>query len=289
MYRLADLYGGDYTLLIDEAEKLSREAAREEREVINAGYRAGGSRPRTMPGGRVVKFPVYFPKAAALIGDVFETMRDRSICLWLRQATPLELARVKKYRRGEAEREAAVLVSDVRALVAEWETGEMPIVSPEWLSGRDEEIWMPLLSVATRAGLGKREIDLLHTLSAQLVMERSTTRKRTYEELVVDDETATTARYGAKVLADICKVLKAGEKAVFTATVIERLHAMPFSAWPAFGGTGLTPEKLAILLRPHGLAPYPVREGKGRKAEQRRGFVVEALREAAKRAGVEGE
>ena len=47
------------------------------------------------------------------LGDLYSTLRDRSIVITLERATPRQLAGVKRYRRDDAQREASAIVREV--------------------------------------------------------------------------------------------------------------------------------------------------------------------------------
>ena len=70
------------TLIMDEAEGLLGD--RNLRGFINAGFRKGAVVPRVV-GREILQFSVYGPKIFCLIGDVPETIRDRSILIPMRQ------------------------------------------------------------------------------------------------------------------------------------------------------------------------------------------------------------
>lgn len=75
------------TIVADEAEKLSSEAASTLRSVLNVGYRKGQTIPRTVGNG-IRHYPTYCPKVFVLIGDVYDTLKDRSIIVTMRRAEP---------------------------------------------------------------------------------------------------------------------------------------------------------------------------------------------------------
>lgn len=87
------------TLFMDEAESmLSGESHNTMHEVMNKGNRAGQTISRTdmsaageeQPDGSVSSgvrhWPVYCPKVFILIGDVYDTLRDRSVVIRMRRA-----------------------------------------------------------------------------------------------------------------------------------------------------------------------------------------------------------
>src|SRR6267142_2732614 len=87
MFRLIDR--DQPTIIFDEAERNNSEGASLLREVINTGYRRGQVIARTL-GSNIANFKTYSPKVFVLIGDVYDTLRDRSIVVEMQRATPKE-------------------------------------------------------------------------------------------------------------------------------------------------------------------------------------------------------
>lgn len=277
LFRMLEARDGWMTICFDEAEKLSREG-NPMRPFMNSGYRRGQTLPRTVPGGKVVDFPVYCPKAFSLIGDVYDTLRGRSIVLWLTRGTP-----TKKYRRSEAEREAVGLIQDIEALIKSMAGLNVTPVEPTWLTGRDEEIWMPLLSIAHALDLPRADIDRLTRASADLTAKK-TEKARKYQDLGESEEIAVEDSYAVRVLRDLVSVVKDDERAISSEIAIERLKAIPSGPWRTFKGGGVTEISLAAMLaRYPALAEYPkpVRVlPKGRAESTKRGYHTVALRRA---------
>ena len=91
------------TCLIDEAEILNSEEANEMREVLNKGYRRGQEITKVL-GGKVIRFDTYCPKVFVLIGDVNDTLKDRSIIFWTKRGEP-----ANRFSYGTASAEGAEL------------------------------------------------------------------------------------------------------------------------------------------------------------------------------------
>jgi hypothetical protein len=146
------------TLLFDEVDVVfsgKSERADELRGLLNAGYRKGGTAWRMEmkgSGGTARSFDVFGPKALAGIGQLPDTIGDRSI--------PIALARkirgidVERHRaRGKLE-ETAPLREQIEAWVAEHIeelTAARPDL-PDELNDRQQDVWEPLLAIADAAG-----------------------------------------------------------------------------------------------------------------------------------------
>jgi Protein of unknown function (DUF3631) len=146
------------TLLFDEVDVVfsgKSERADELRGLLNAGYRKGGTAWRMEmkgSGGVARSFDVFGPKALAGIGQLPDTIGDRSI--------PIALARkvrgidVERHRaRGKLE-ETAPLREQMQAWVAE-HIDELTAARPDLpdeLNDRQQDVWEPLLAIADMAG-----------------------------------------------------------------------------------------------------------------------------------------
>ncbi len=155
LFRTLDANGG--TLLLDEAERL-RDARRPEMgellAALLAGYKRGGVATRAEPlgerGYRVVNFNVYGPKALACIAGLPAALASRCIPITMFRAAPGS----EKPRRWIDANPAGweSLRDDQHALALEhgatWlELPERHGVCPP-MSGRDYELWQPLLALA---------------------------------------------------------------------------------------------------------------------------------------------
>lgn len=272
-FRLMEAFDSHMTVYFDEAETLSSGAVGVMRTVMNTGYRKGQTIPRTVPGGGVTEFPVFGPKAFALIGDVNDTLRDRSIVITLERGRP-----DKDFDIGYAEAEAEKLVADIKALSGH--TAELRTVKPEFLNGRDREIWTPLFSLAHALKLDRETMDDLTRCAADLTAMKTAERKR-YSELAAKEDDAIDVAYGERALADLRAILRDGEKHVFSAVAVERMRALPTGPWRTFRGVGLTDIVLANLVSRYGVQTRRFRVG-GRGSEQRRGYSAADIRASVK-------
>jgi hypothetical protein len=256
--------GGDdlpVTLLFDEIDavfsKRTAPAKEELRGLINAGYRRGAVAWRCVgEGGKqeVIPFPVFGPKALAGIGQLPDTIADRSIPIRLRRKS-----REEKVARGryKAIREAAQpLAADAVRWAAEngSRLKEATPALPDELSDRAQDGGEALVAIADLGGeeWGARARGALVTLH----------RDKAEEE----------ASWPLQLLADIRRVFGDAER-MSSAELLADLKEDETAPWASWGkgDGGLTARHLATLLRPYGIRPHTVRQGgtfKGYKREQ---------------------
>jgi hypothetical protein len=249
------------SLFIDEAETLSSEAQNLMRAVLNVGYRRGQSIPRVGKGGENEYWPAYGPKCFILIGDVYDTLRDRSVIVYMKRASAPQ-----RYRQDVAEGEGHELAARIQALV--------PEVAPAihdtfgrhaglpFLSGRDEEIWLALVSICQV--LAPSRITELQRVAMDIATEK-TAPKRTVKGLQDAESAATASEYGTRLLQDMGAVV-AETQNLFTDDVLTALKAMPLSPWRKFRGAGLDANDIGNMLQPFGVRPKNIRSKGGRKA-----------------------
>jgi len=144
------------TLLLDEAERLKQTTAPDVGELLSmllAGYKRGGQATRLEPMGdlfRMVAFDVYGPKALACIAGLPPALASRAIPIMMFRSPP---GSDKPRRRIDAEPKRWQAVrDDLHALALEhgsaWlDLAQRDDVCPA-MSGRDYELWQPLLALA---------------------------------------------------------------------------------------------------------------------------------------------
>jgi len=157
LFRTLHANGG--TLLLDEAERLRSTKDPDVGEVLSlllAGYRRGGSALRLEPVGDnrfwTVAFEVFTPKALACIAGLPPALASRAIPVTMFRAAP---GSPKPKRRIDGDPAGwQRLRDDLHALALEhgpvWlDLADRVDVVPEGLSGRDYELWQPLLALAS--------------------------------------------------------------------------------------------------------------------------------------------
>lgn len=267
------------TMFNDEAEMLAGEAANTMRAVLNAGYRRGQTVPRaggTDEGG-VEEWPVYCPKVFILIGDVYDTLRDRSVIVRMQRA---EAPSRFVYDRAKAEGtelrqrlEAAITAK--RDAIADTYTAHKGLT---FLSDRDEEIWLPLFAVCEV--LAPHRVTELQRIAVDMATEKTAPARR-YVNLQGAEEAADDDEYSRRLLRDLAAIFAKAERAVFTKDALIRLHELTTGPWRKFRGAGLTAIDLANMLSRFGLEPKLVRIG-GKKGQVARGYRREEVERAAR-------
>jgi len=149
------------TFCLDEIESLASDEKREILAILNAGYKAGGRVDRCEGDDQVVKsWSIYAPVALAGIAGVNRTTEDRAVTL--------VLARGKDRGRLNADVDPADLrfaeIRDMchRLALTRWkEVAETyrTLTLPEWLNGRERELWRPLLAIASLADREAGDLD----------------------------------------------------------------------------------------------------------------------------------
>lgn len=256
------------TLLLDELDAIfgpkspNREALR---GLLNAGNRRGAAVPRCVGEGTkmdVVDFPVFCPKAFAAIGELPDTLADRSIRIRLKRKTRHE--QVAPFRRRDAEREGTAL----RSRCGRWAAGQIEHLRdvepelPSELSDRAAEGWEPLLAIAGRAGgtWPERAKTAAVALSAPgLEQERSA---------------------HIQLLEDVRQIFAGRETSrITTERLIKRLKRIEDSPWAEWHGRGLTAHALGRLLAQFEIRPRAFRAKEG----VRRGYDRSQFQDAFER------
>jgi hypothetical protein len=241
------------TLFFDEAESLNSESASAVREFLNVGYRAGQVIYVSVGTEDVIAFPAYSPKAFILIGDVNDTLRDRSINIELRRAQA-----PKVYRRSEAEREATLIQGAMdndngdsrltEEIDRAWNGDLFDAYGVEILQGREAEVWTAVLSLAQ--AFCPDRLDAIIACAVNLASTKMTTDKRRFSEIRrAAENTTTDDTFTTYAMRDLASVFHANERALFTETAIERMKAIPTSPWRTYrGDIGLTAPMLSELV-----------------------------------------
>lgn len=268
------------TIFMDEAESLSSEAASNMRVVLNMGYRKG-SVVRRVVGQQVKEYEVYCPKVFILIGDVFDTLKDRSIIIRMFRATAK--VELERFVFEPCKAEGAVL----RERIHEWvEENESSIIDAftkfggiDFLTDRDEEIWSPLFVICSL--IAPDRLEDLKCMAVDIATEK-TQESRRYSELESNEAEMADNEYAIRLLQDVATVID-GKKYLATTEIIEKLRAIPTAPWRVYKGQGITMHSLSTMLSRFGVAPSTVQIGKGRSNRQVvRGYRAEVIAAAIK-------
>jgi len=248
-------------IFFDEAETLGSEAASTMRAVLNMGYRKGQSVPRLVK-GKLKEFPTYSPKVFILIGDVADTLRDRSIIVRMKRGEPKERF-IFEVAKGEGDglrtRIDALLKDGAYIDICSQYMSHREL---SFLNDRDEEIWLPLFSIARL--LCPHRIKELTQSAVDITTEKTAEAVR-YVNLQGEERKADDDEYAKRLLIDVQSVLKsAGDHLgrMGSASIVEQLKTMPEAPWRKFRGSGLTIQNLADMLARFGVTPNYVRVGR---------------------------
>lgn len=269
LLRVIKAFNQACTLGIDEAEKLGSAAIGDLRSIFTSGAYPGGNHIITS-GKEFVSYPTYCPKMFALIGEVMDVVRDRSILLWLRRAMPVRDFRAE---RGIATVDAGEIVKDLRSYLR---GREFQLIMPEFFGGREREIWSAVFSVAQLMDLDKATMARLQRIAVDLSgLKTDEGRHIMAARTAAAHDNAIDAE---KLLRDVAACFpeptahRSGD--LFTVTLLDALKAIPTAPWRTYRGEGLTPDLLSALLGVFGVGPEPVRE---LKADKKRGIVAKQL------------
>jgi 5S rRNA maturation endonuclease (ribonuclease M5) len=234
------------TVLFDEVDAVFKAKEKEElRGLLNAGYRRGAKAYRCVGEGAkqtVTPFPVFGPKALAGIGELPDTIADRSIPIRLRRRSRDEPVARGRYKliavdceplRVEAERWAVAHVGLLR---------EAEPDLPEELNDREQDGGEPLIAIADLAGgewprLAREALVTLHA-----------------------EKPEDGASWGVQLLADIRGAFGEDDR-LSTSELLVRLKLDDEGPWGAWGkaDTGLNARGLAKLLAPFEISSRSVR------------------------------
>lgn len=236
-------------LFADEAEGMSSGASGKLRTSLNTGYKRGQTMP-VVQGNSVIDMPVFGPKCFVLIGDVHDTLRDRSIVFYMRRATPEQMVGLSRYVSTVAEAEAAELATELGTVMADKASEILDVYRShkgiDWLSSRDAEIWLSLFAICevlepTRV----RELMRVSTdISADKTQELVKFSAQTAKDA---EEKANRAEHCARLIQDMASLLK-GRKYILSEEVVNALKELPTAPWRRYRGRGLNDQDIGYLL-----------------------------------------
>lgn len=250
------------TLLIDEADTFLPDN-NELRGVLNSGHnRAQAYVVRTTGDNHEpTKFSTWAPVVIAMIGELPDTLQDRSIPIRLKRKTPQDkverfrLDRIEQF--GDLRSKTIRWVQDAQDLLTQWD-GKVP----NGLHDRAADNWRPLLAVADAAG-GKWPA---------LAREAALALTGSNEEGSVS----------TSLLADIYELYQfLGQDRIATQEILRHLHAMdnrPWSEWRR--SQPITARQMAALLKPFGVYSVAIRFPDG---ENVKGYTKHSFNDAFSR------
>src|SRR6266545_2116518 len=226
------------TLLVDEADTLwgsKKQADNNEdlRGLLNAGHQRNRPMLRWDVTARSLERLGTFAMALlAGIGELPDTIMDRAVVVRMRRRAPGE--RVDPYRT----RRDAPPLNYLRDRLAAWarkHLRELHHAAPAMpLEDRAADTWEPLVAVADLAG------------GDWPARARAAATVMTNAEAEHEEDTSASVR----LLGDLREVFGRAE-ALYSTTVLERLHKLDEAPWADWHGRPLTARDLAKLLRPY--------------------------------------
>ncbi|SES29101.1 Protein of unknown function [Streptomyces qinglanensis] len=257
------------TLLVDEADTIFGPKVAEKNEgtrgLLNAGHQRGRYVTRVVGNDHTPhKFATFAMVAIAGIGDLPDTVMDRSVVIRMRRRAEGEKVKPFRSRRDipalhELRDRIHALARPLLEEVANLEP-DMPV------EDRAADTWEPLVIVADLAG--GRWPRLARIACARMVAA---------EAAAEEDHPS-----GARILADIRRVFFA-QREVDSPSTEELLHHLnrdPEAPWGERGRDGLTSRELSRMLR-----DFDIRPGNVRMADrtQRKGYMRNKFLDAWRR------
>lgn len=260
---------GPITLLMDESDTYLGHKVAEKHEdlrgLVNAGYRRGATVPRVEMTGKtrdVRQFPAFAPVALAGIGDLPDTIIDRSIVISMKRRAPNE--QVESFRQRRAERETA----DLKDWLQAWSDANVDRIEddepdlPEGIVDRAADVWEPLIVIGDRAG---GEWSMKMRRAAVVLNQLRQSRDPSL---------------GVRLLTDVRELFTEHNVDRFsTDHLLELLAGMDESPWGDIKGRPVDARRLARWLK-----PYEVRPGDHRFGDTtKKGYLLEDFYEAFNR------
>lgn len=266
------------TILVDQAERLSRNDHNELMACILAGYRQGLS-VTIQRKGESMDRPIYCPKAFALLGEMLEAARDRSIVIEMRPAR----TRRRWYRPEAKERGEALQKRCTQLVVESGDAIDDAFANFDglpFLLEREEEIWTPLF-VMCEVFCRSRRTEL-ERAAADICAAKRAEPKRVSARAA--KQQADALRDGERLLRDLI-VICGTAVGVRTNEALRGLKEIHNAPWRNYAGEGITDIRLAELVRAFGVGPRQFKvDGKNL-----RGYLRSDLEEGLRAVGVPGE
>jgi hypothetical protein len=234
------------TLLVDEADTIfggkNAEANEDLRGLLNAGHQRNRPAIRWDNGTRSLEtIPTFAMAALAGIGAMPDTIEDRAVVVRMRRRAPGESVAPFRHRRDRPALTALAegLATWLGEHLAELEHAE-PVMP---LEDRAADTWEPLIAVAD---LAAGEWPELARHAAVVLTE--------------DRDQAASVSDRIRLLAD-CRAAFGAADALPTTSLVTRLRSDPEAPWSDHGPGGITPMRLAAMLRDYDIRSANIRFG----------------------------
>lgn len=231
------------TLLLDEADTIFGTKERSEnqeaiRGILNAGHQKGRTIPRCVPPSMVVRhFPTFAMAALAGIGNLPDTIEDRSVIVELHRRAPGETVAKLRWRHIKAD------LKTLREHLHDWTRGQLDDLreaDPDLpVDDRAADTWEPLVAIADAAG------------ADWPARARTACTKLAGTAATAESETNLSVRVLAD-LRDIFAEYRPADKA-HTEALLGDLQKIAEAPWHNFYGHPLDARDLAKLLKFYGI------------------------------------
>jgi len=249
------------TLLVDEADTFLKRGS-ELRGVLNSGHRRSLAYvPRCVGDDHEVRrFRTWAPKAVALIGELPDTLSDRSVEVRMRRRAPDEqVDRLRLDRLPELEPLRRKAWTWARRHEDELAGADPDL--PDGLHDRQRDNWRPLVALADLAG-GPWP-------------DRARKAARVLTSDGRDDRSL-----GTRLLADVRDILQDHPSdTIRSKRLVDRLTALEEAPWSEYKGRGLSAVSLAHFLRSFDISSKNVRTDAG----VYKGYTRDAFEDAFRR------
>lgn len=277
LYRKLDANNGG-VLFADEAETMASESSNKLRSVLNIGYKRGQTVSVTVPGGDVQEFPVFGPKCFILIGDVNDTLRDRSIVMYMRRATPERMMQLTRFVSTVVETEALQLVTELGDVIAEKQAEILNVYRTHagltWLPARDAEIWLSLFAICQV--ICPERMDELTRAATDMAADKSQDVQAYSAEAARNAEKlAERAEFCVRLIRDLSDLAK-GQKYILSDDAVTALKNIPTGPWRRYKGRGINDQDIGYLL-PTRLLAKNIKVASKPKQIVRRGWMKKDL------------
>jgi len=244
------------TIMWDEAETLSSEASSLTRAFLNVGYRKGQTIPRATGQG-VIQWPTYCPKVFVLIGDVYDTLRDRSIICEMQRGEPK-----KRFAYETAKEDGDEIAQELKQVVAaniEAIQSAYAECECDFLTDRDAEVWRPIFALASV--FDRDMYRQLSRIAVDMATEKTADVKRYgYVNQEEQERIVRREEYGRRAISDLLFLTKK-VKSIESKNAVTALREIDIAPWRKYEGNGLDMNKLADLVGIFELRPKVIRQG----------------------------
>ncbi|MEU9242783.1 DUF3631 domain-containing protein [Streptomyces sp. NPDC048385] len=245
------------SLLVDEADTLfstakAAEKNEEVRGLINAGHQRNRPTLRvTGPEHKPTAFPTFAMAALAGIGDLPDTVMDRSVVIRMRRRAAGE--KVAAFRTTRDTPALHAIRDRLSAWLQQLYQRALEMEPPMPVEDRAADTWEPLVVIADLAG------------GEWPTLARTACRVMTDYEAGQDEEGGLRTR----LLVGIRRTFAAeNDPAVLgTRRLLEHLNADKEAPWAEHSTNGLTPRGLQLLLQPYGISSATRRFPDGTQAK----------------------